>query len=103
MVAVNGEIIWADIFASSQLLEKYWPKPVRSYVTEALVSRTSDREVNSKSAQAFVDHLNGNHETVDREPGLYQHTEIGDRYKVFVLASLLPKVGFGVHVAKMAE
>ena len=104
VVAVNGEIIWADIFASTQLLEKYWPKLVRSYATEALVSRASDREVNLKSAQAFVDRMDGNHETVDREPGLYQHTEInGDGYKVFVLASLLPKMDFDVHVAKMAE
>ena len=104
VVAVDGEIIWADIFASTQLLEKYWPKLVRSYATEALVSRTSDREVNLKSAQAFVDQLDGNHETVDREPGLYQHTEInGSGYKVFVLASLLPKMGFDLHVAKMAE
>jgi len=28
VVAVNGEIIWADIFASTNLLEKYWPKLV---------------------------------------------------------------------------
>ena len=104
VVAVDGEIIWADIFASTQLLEKYWPKLIRSYATEALVSRTSDREVKVQSAQAFVDHMDGSHETVDREPGLYQHTEInGDGYKVFVLSSLLPKTGFDIHVAKMAE
>jgi hypothetical protein len=28
VVAVNREIVWADIFASTQLLQKYWPKPV---------------------------------------------------------------------------
>jgi hypothetical protein len=104
VVAVDGEIIWADIFASTQLLEKYWPKLVRSYATEALVSRASDREVNLKHAQAFIDQLDGNHETVEREPGLYRHTEVnGDGYKVFVLSSLLPKMGFDVHIAKMAE
>jgi len=26
VVAVNGHIIWADVFASTELLEKYWPK-----------------------------------------------------------------------------
>jgi hypothetical protein len=104
VVAVNGEIIWADIFASTQLLEKYWPKLVRSYATEALVSESSDHEVKLKAAQAFVDQLDGNHETVEREPGLYRHTEVnGDGYKVFVLASLLPKMDFDVHIAKMAE
>jgi hypothetical protein len=104
VVAVDGEIIWADIFASAQLLEKYWPKLVRSYATEALVSRVKDREVSMKLAQAFVDQLDGNHETVEREPGLYRHTEVnGDGYKVFLLASLLPKMDFDVHIAKMAE
>ena len=38
VVAVNGEIIWADIFASTNLLEKYWPKLVRSYAAEAIVT-----------------------------------------------------------------
>jgi hypothetical protein len=39
VVAVNGEIVWADIFASTQLLQRYWPKLVRSYATEAVVAR----------------------------------------------------------------
>jgi len=30
VVAVNGRIIWADLFASTSLLEKYWPTLVRS-------------------------------------------------------------------------
>jgi len=38
VVAVNGRIIWADIFASTELLEKYWPKLVRSYASEAVVT-----------------------------------------------------------------
>src|SRR5689334_11338476 len=36
VVAVNGRIIWADIFASTPLLEKYWPKLIRSYAAESL-------------------------------------------------------------------
>ena len=45
VVAVNGRIIWADIFASTDLLEKYWPKLVRSYASEAVVTRAKDMEV----------------------------------------------------------
>src|SRR5215472_16774639 len=37
VVAVNGEVVWADLFASAQLLQKYWAKLVRSYATEALI------------------------------------------------------------------
>jgi sulfur carrier protein ThiS len=104
VVAVNGEIVWADIFASTQLLQKYWPKLARSYATEAVVTRAKGGETSSKDAQKFLDNLQGRHETADTEPGIYRQTEItGDGFKVFELASLLPKTGFTVHVAKMAD
>jgi len=104
VVAVNGQIVWADIFASTNLLEKYWPKLVRSYAAEAVVTRTNHREADEKQAQLFLDHLDGRHETVDSEPGLYRHTEIaGDGFRAFELTSLLPNTGFDLHVAKMAE
>jgi len=104
VVAVNGQIVWADMFASTDLLEKYWPKLVRSYAAEAFVSRAKSGETDVKAAQAFVDNLQGRHETTDSEPGLYRHTEIdGDGFRAFELTSLLPKTGFEVHMAKMAE
>ena len=104
VVAVNGRIIWADVFASTELLEKYWPKLVRSYASEAVVTRAKDLEVGTKSAQAFLDDMEGRRETIESEPGVYRHTEVnGDGFKAFALMSLLPKTGFDVHVAKMTE
>jgi hypothetical protein len=105
VVAVNGEIIWADIFASTALLEKYWPKLVRSYAAEAfVVTKAKGRETDVKSAQEFLDTMEGRRETVESEPGLYRHTEItGDGFKAFELTALLPKTGFDLHLAKMAE
>ncbi|MGB9205081.1 MAG: DUF6569 family protein [Terriglobales bacterium] len=104
VVAVNGEIVWADIFASTQLLQKYWPKLVRSYATEAVVTRAKGGEASLKDAQKFLNDLQGRHETAETEPGLYRQTEItGDGFKVFELTSLLPKTGFPVHVPKMAD
>jgi hypothetical protein len=104
VVAVNGEIIWADVFASTNLLEKYWPKLVRSYAAEAYVSRPRDKQVDVKAAQQFLEELEGRRETVETEPGLYRHTEIsGDGFRAFELTSLLPKTGFDLHLAKMAE
>jgi hypothetical protein len=48
--------------------------------------------------------MEGRRETIEREPGIYRHREIdGDGFKAFALTSLLPKTGFDVHVAKMAE
>jgi ARG/rhodanese/phosphatase superfamily protein len=104
VVAVNGDVVWADLFASTQLLQKYWPKLVRSYATEAVITRAKGGEVSVKQAQRFLDDLQGRHETADTEPGVYRQTEItGDGFRVFELTSLLPKTGFAVHVAKMAE
>jgi len=110
VVAVNGEIIWADVFASTALLEKYWPKLVRSYAAEALTSRVSHypdfkwRHADVKSAQAFLERFEGRRESVESEPGVYRQTEIyGDGFTAFELASLLPGAGFDVHLAKMTE
>ena len=104
VVAVYGVIIWADVFASPKLLEKYWPKLVRSYAAESFAQRTKSDRVNEKAAQEFLDRLQGKREVVESEPGLYRHTEIsGDGFRVFELASLLPGTGFDVHFAKMAE
>jgi hypothetical protein len=104
VVAVNGEIIWADVFASTDLLQKYWPKLVRSYAAEAILNRATKKDVSESAAQAFLDHLDGRHESVESEPGLYRQTEItGDGFKAFELTSLLPKTGFDIHIAKMLD
>lgn len=104
VVAVNGDIVWADIFASTQLLQKYWPKLVRSYATEAVVTRAKGAQVSIKDAQKFIDNLDARHETADIEPGVYRQIEItGDGFRVFELMSLLPKTGFALHIAKMAD
>ncbi len=108
VVALNGVLIWADIFASPELLEKYWPKLVRSYAAEALSERPAVyRRFNppsSKEAQTFLDDFAARRENVDSEPGVYRNTEItGQDFTAFVLTSLLPGTGFNLHVAKMSR
>jgi hypothetical protein len=103
VVAVDGRLIWADVFASTDLLQKYWPKLVRSYAAEALVPHKGER-VSTEAAQAFLDSVSGTHESVETEPGVFRYSEIsGADYKVFSLTSLLPKTDFELHVAKMAD
>ena len=104
VVAVNGEILWADIFASTDLLDRYWQKLVRSYAAEAISQGSGNGKVSETEAQAFVDRMQGRHETADTEPGVYRQSETtGDDYKVFELTSLLPKTDFEVHIAKMYD
>jgi hypothetical protein len=41
---------------------------------------------------------------VENEPGLFRHSETtGDSFRVFELTSLLPKTGFDLHIAKIAD
>jgi hypothetical protein len=104
VVAVNGRVIWSDVFASTELLEKYWPKLVRSYASEAIVTHVKGARATLAQAESFLADMDGRKETIESEPGVFRHTEVnGNGFKVFALTSLLPKTGFDVHVAKMAE
>jgi hypothetical protein len=104
VVAVSGQIVWADLFASTELLEDYWPKLIRSYAAEAVTGFTRKGVASQHAAQDFIDSLAGTREVVETEPGVYRRAEItGDGYKVFSLTSLLPKTDFTVHMAKMSD
>ena len=104
VVAVNDQIIWADLFASTTLLEKYWPKLIRSYAAEALTRSTAPGYPDLKAAQAFLQDFEARRETVESEPGVYRRTELdGEGFTAFELTTLLPGTGFDIHVAKMAR
>ena len=103
VVAVNGRITWADVFASTDLLEKYWQKLIRSYAAESLTDAGTGAQADQKSAQAFLDQVQGTREVSETEPGVFRRTEItGDGYKVFTLNSLWRKEDYTVHLAKMS-
>lgn len=104
VVAVKGHIVWADMFASSALLAKYWPKLLDSYATEALTMSGARGEVSMKEAQGFLENWQAQHEVVDSEPGLYRQRElVGYKFRAFQLTSLLAKAAFDLHLSKMAN
>ncbi len=104
VVAVNGRLIWADIFASTSLLEKYWPKLIRSYAAEALTDSKTTNPPDAKEAQAFLQDFGARHEAEETEPGIFRRTELtGDDFTAFTLTSLLPGTGFDLHVAKLVD
>ena len=108
VVAVNDRIIWADAFASTPLLEKYWPKLIRSYAAEAVTTEAVPVDYKSRpstqEAQAFLDDFKARRESVESEPGVYRRTEIdGNGFEAFILTALLPDTGFDLHLAKMGE
>jgi hypothetical protein len=106
VVAINGEILWTDVFASPALFEAYWPKLIHSYAAEAVASRneptTAYKSPSVSDAQAFLEDMNARSEEAESKPNLYRSTELrGDYFEAFILTSLLPSTGFDVHVAKM--
>ena len=104
VVAVGDRVLWADLFASTDLLAKYWPKLVRSYVAEAMTSAKESSAPDRSQAQRFIDTLGGSREVVETESGVYRRDDItGEGYRVFELTSLLPKIGFIVHITKLAS
>jgi hypothetical protein len=104
VVAVNGRVLWADAFASTELLSKYWPKLMRSYVAEAMTSVSTGAPPEIHEAELYMANLGGGREVVETEPGVYRRADItGDGYRVFELTSLLPKAEFEVHITKIGE
>jgi hypothetical protein len=104
VIAVNDQIIWTDIFASTALLEKYWPKLIRSYAAEALSRPKTSEHADIKEAQAFLEDFGARREMVESEPGVYRRTELtGEGFTAFALTALLPGTGFEIHIAKMVD
>jgi hypothetical protein len=74
VVAYGSEVAWSDIFASSELFDTYWPKLLRSYVTEAL-TRSGTREIASiDEAREFLLPADG-HVQEEVEPDVYRWTQ----------------------------
>jgi hypothetical protein len=102
VVALRGEVIWADIFSDTDLLSRYWTKLVRSYAAEGLASSTEDRTATTADAQRFLDSASHGRETSEGEVGVYRYSEVrADGMESFALESLLPGTGYDVHVSKL--
>ena len=90
VVAYGGEVAWSDIFASSGLFERYWPKLLRSYVVEALARPQTKQQASLSDAQTFLQELTG-HESIESEPGVYTLRQVTQgRYVEIELEALQP-------------
>lgn len=90
VVAYGGEVAWADIFASSALFERYWPKLLRSYVVEALARPQTKDQASLDDAREFLRPLAGR-ESLESEPGVYSLRQVTQgRYAEIELEALRP-------------
>jgi hypothetical protein len=103
VVAVRGEIIWADLFADHGLLARYWVKLVRSYAAEGLTTvggHTAEATV--AQAQRFLDAPMRGEGKSQGEVGVYRTLESqAGTTDQFVLESLLPGLHEEVHVSRV--
>jgi hypothetical protein len=102
VVAVRGEIVWADLFANTELLSRYWTKLVRSYAAESLTAGESHSAATLAEAQHFLDAPSGGTETSESDVGIYRYRELkSGGNETFVLESLLRGTGYDVHISKL--
>jgi hypothetical protein len=102
VVAVRGEIVWADLFADTDLLSRYWTKLVRSYAAESLTEGEKHAAPTEADAQRFLDAPSGGTETSVGDVGVYRYRELrSGGTETFVLESLLPGTGYDVHISKL--
>jgi len=102
IVAVRGEIVWADIFADTDLLARYWTKLVRSYAAESLLGGETHAAPTITDGQRFLDVPTGGKETSIGDVGVYRYKELrSGGTETFVLESLLPGMDYDVHISKL--
>ncbi|MGB6692139.1 MAG: DUF6569 family protein [Terracidiphilus sp.] len=102
VVAVRGEIVWADLFADTELLSRYWTKLVRSYAAESLTEGETHAAPTVADAQRFLDAPIDGTETGEGEVGVYRYSELkAGRMDTFVLESLLPGASYDVHTSRV--
>jgi hypothetical protein len=102
VVAVRGEIVWADLFSDTDLLSRYWTKLVRSYAAESLNGGEDHPAPTVADAQHFLDIPSAGTENTEGEVGVYRYREVkSDGTDTFVLESLLPGAGYDVHISKL--
>jgi hypothetical protein len=102
VVAVRGEIVWADLFADTDLLARYWTKLVRSYAAESLTEGETHSAHTVADAQHFLNAPSGGTETSEGDVGVYRYRELSSgSTETFVLESLLPGAEYEVHISKL--
>jgi len=77
VVAYGGEVVWSDIFASSELFDAYWNKLLRSYAVEAVARPSLREKASTGDAREFLRRLVG-HEETESEPGVYRWRETSE-------------------------
>jgi len=103
VVAINGEVVWADLFADPDLFQRYWPKLLRSYIVEAMSGERAQATPSVAEAERFLGEQEGK-QIIEVEPGEYRLLQVDTaRYTIFQLSSLLEKGEPMLHFNKLRK
>jgi hypothetical protein len=103
VVARNGELVWADAFASPALFAKYWPKLLKSYVIDAMSEQhiRRNRRPTIFEAQQYLQELQGTSSAAGK-PGIYRLTKTEHaQYAIFRLEDISLPAALRLHFNKM--
>jgi hypothetical protein len=100
VVAIDGRPVWADVFATTDMLEQYWPKLLMSYAAEAVTrQRASGSRSSGVQAEEFLRGMDQVKEQSSRKSDLseqvtmcgggYRATEVRSRDEGYVLHTAL--------------
>ncbi|HEX8500141.1 MAG TPA: DUF6569 family protein, partial [Pyrinomonadaceae bacterium] len=101
VVARNGRLVWADVFASQRLFAAYWPKLLKSYVVDALGEDKSDARPAVAEASRYLQERDGTISTTTQR-GVYQLVKTEQAaYAVFELRDISLAAPLRLHFNKM--
>lgn len=104
VVAVNGRVVWADVFPSPALFRRYRTKLLQSYVVESYRPAAAvDTKLSTADVQNFLRPLGGR-QNIEVEPDLYRLVRSeAEGLVTFELESLGEKGAPRLHFARMLK
>jgi hypothetical protein len=104
VVAVNGRLVWADIFPNAALFRRYRTKLLQSYVVESYRSASAaGPALTAADVQNFLRPLGGR-QNIEVEPDLYRLVRSeAEGLVTFELESLSEKGAPRLHFARMVK
>lgn len=104
VIAVNGRLVWADIFPSSGLFKRYRTKLLQSYVVESYrTAAAGTATLTASEVQNFLRPLGGR-QNIEVEPEFYRLVRSeAEGLVTFELESLGEKGGPRLHFARMLK
>jgi hypothetical protein len=88
VIAIGGQLLSADVFATPKLFQAYWPKLLKSYALEAISSgKNANQAVDQTAAKTFLARVDAPASSEGKKSG-YKLTEyLSDRDASFELES----------------